>query len=61
MYQTPKKYVSGNTQYIYMDEPPYKPYCTRCQRDINNGKVDPDDPPLMSARDDEEDAPSENP
>ena len=41
VYQTPQSYISGNTKYIYIDKPPYKPYCLRCQRDINNGKIDP--------------------
>lgn len=54
VYQTPKSYVSGNTKYVYIDEPPHKPYCTRCQRDINNGKIDPANPPALAPRDDEE-------
>ena len=54
VYQTPKEYVSGNTKYIYMYDPPHKPYCTRCQRDINNGEIDPANPPALSPRDDEE-------
>lgn len=54
VYQTPKAYVSGNTKYIYIDEPPYKRYCTRCQRDINNGEIDPAAPPALGPRDGEE-------
>jgi hypothetical protein len=61
VYQTPKTYVSGRTKYIYIDEPPHKRYCTRCQRDINNGKIDPDNPAAFAPRDDEEDPPSQNP
>ncbi len=61
VYQTPQTYVSGRTKYIYIDTPPHKPYCTRCQRDVNNGKIDADDPPMLSPRDDEEDEPSDNP
>jgi len=54
VYQTPKKYRTGNTEYIYIDEPPYKPYCIRCQRDVNQGKIDPSNPPAIGPRDDEE-------
>lgn len=54
VYQTPKEYVSGDTRYVYIDEPPHKRYCVRCQRDINNGEIDPDDPPALAPRDDEE-------
>jgi len=61
VYQTPKTYVSGRTKYIYIDEPPHKPYCTRCQRDVNNGKIDPNDPPLLSPRDDEPAEEKDNP
>ncbi|MHC4548637.1 MAG: hypothetical protein ACYTEZ_07650 [Planctomycetota bacterium] len=61
VYQTPKSYVSGRTKYIYVDTPPHKPYCTRCQRDVNTGKLDPNDPPVLGPRDGEEDEPSDNP
>lgn len=60
VYQTPKTYKSNRTEYIYMYDPPHKKYCTRCQRDINNGKIDPDSPGAYAPRDDEEDAPSDN-
>ena len=60
VYQTPKSYVSGNTKYVYIDQPPHKRYCTRCQRDINNGTIDPDNPPALAPRDDEE-TESDNP
>jgi hypothetical protein len=54
VYQTPKSYISGNTKYIYVDDPPHVRYCNRCQRDINTGKIDPDHPPALGPRDDEE-------
>ena len=59
--QTPKKFTTGNTRYVWIGEPPHKKYCNRCQRDINNGKIDPSDPPTLLSRDDEEQEAAENP
>jgi len=61
VYQTPKTYVSGDVKYIYMYDRDYKKYCTRCQRDVNNGKIDPSAPPGLGPRDDEENEVSDNP
>jgi hypothetical protein len=61
VYQTPKTYKSNRTKYIYMYDPPHKKYCTRCQRDINNGTIDPNNPGAWGPRDDEEDPASDNP
>jgi len=61
VYQTPKSYKSNRTEYIYVFGPPHKPYCTRCQRDVTNGKIDPKNPGVFAPRDDEEDPPSDNP
>lgn len=61
VYQTPKSYKSNRTEYIYVFDQPHKKYCTRCQRDINNGKIDPDNPGSYAPRDDEEDPESDNP
>jgi hypothetical protein len=61
VYQTPKKYKSNRTEYIYLFDQPHKKYCTRCQRDINNGKIDPDNAGAYAPRDDEEDPESDNP
>ena len=61
VYQTPKKMVVGNTKYVWIGDPPHKKYCGRCQGDINNGKIDPNDPPLLMSRDDEEREPVHNP
>jgi hypothetical protein len=61
VYQTPKRYKSNHTEYIYVFDQPHKKYCTRCQRDINNGKIDPNNPGAFSPRDDEADPPSDNP
>jgi len=44
-------YVSGNTKYIYIDKRKPRRYCELCQRDINNGKIDPNDPPVLAPRD----------
>ena len=61
VYQTPKSYKSNRTKYVYVFDQPHKPYCTRCQRDVNNGKIDPDNPGAFGPRDDEEDPASDNP
>ena len=54
VYQTDKEYVVGNTKYVWIGDPPKKRHCNRCQNDINTGKIDADNPPAFSSRDDEE-------
>lgn len=46
VYQHPKEIVSGNVRrvYIYIGQPEERRYCARCQRDINNGAIDPSPP-----------------
>ena len=61
VYQTPKSYKSNRTKYVYLFDQPHKPYCTRCQRDVNNGKIDPKNPGAFAPRDDEEDPVRDNP
>jgi hypothetical protein len=60
-----REYVSGDTRYVWLNDPPKtQQYCVPCQRDIRSGKIDPDDPPLLSPRTAEEydeENPSENP
>jgi hypothetical protein len=46
-----QSYVSGNTKYVYINKRKPRRYCTPCQRDINNGKIDPNDPPMLAPRD----------
>jgi len=55
VYQPPKEILTGNVRHIYIDigTPEHRRYCTRCQRDINNGVIDPSDPPALASRDDE--------
>jgi len=61
VYQTPKTYKSNRTKYVYLYDPPHKPYCTRCQRDVNNGEIDPDNPPALAPRDGEDQESFDNP
>jgi hypothetical protein len=46
-----QSYLSGNTKYVYIDKRKARRYCNLCRRDINNGKIDPNDPPMLSPRD----------
>ncbi len=52
---TPRQeWRTGNTRYVYIGKRRLKTYCPPCQRDINNGKIDPSDPPLLGPRDSDE-------